>query len=654
VLSVALLAAPALGVIRPAVTIDGPSSEIIKLGGVAMAPDGTGGLVYLRFDQGEPHVFVSRFIGGQWQPPQRIDTGLPFDSSWPQIGAGNGGRLVVVWAQSFAKDPSGVPLRRMYSATLKPGASTFLPQVSFDSNLATPNASGDEGVSELYPSLSMNAVGQAYLVYRVVTNACDTSCANPLQGTIYRPGDAFADFRLARFNGETWSVLGAINRNTAFSVRPGTVDNSPQVTTDASGKGVVAFQEPDNTGFDRIWARRLFGRTVGQILRASPSTIDGRPVNGDADAFDLAGTDNGGALITYRQAPPPSEQSASSSVVENMLFPASAPTAGQFAGAATVIKSSAGLGAPAAAMNDLAHFGAAFANGGALQFASGDTSGIHGLSTLGGATTGGPPGLTIGSDGFTASAWSADAGGQPVIDVEQIPQNGRAALARVAAAEGGTVDELTLSGSGQGDALVAFRQGVSAGTQIAAAVVQAPPPQLVVQAPPNFVKPTKAVFTWVPPLRAIGKITYSPVVDGVVRARGLTGTRYRIDPRGLQTGTYQVAVIATDDAGQQTLSFDDTLHVDASPNASASRKGRVVFVRVSDGHSRTSPGLDRRHTTVRFGDGTGPVRMRGARARTASVTFRHRFSRSGRYLIRVRARDWAGFRRTVDLRIRVP
>jgi hypothetical protein len=653
-LALASAAAPTGAVVRSAVTIDGPDGSIIRLGGVAMAPDGTGGLVYLKVDQGEPHVFVSRFIGGQWHPPQRVDTGLPFDSSWPQIGAGDGGRLVVVWAQSFAKDPLGVPLRRMYSAALKPGSATFLPQIAFDSNLANPpNASGDEGVSELFPSLSMNAIGQAYLVYRVVTNACDTSCANPQQGTIFRPGDAFADFRLARFNGETWSVLGAINRNTAFSVRPGTVDNSPQVTTDATGKGVVAFQEPDNSGYDRIWARRLFGRSIGQIQRASPSTLDGQPVNGDADAFNLAGTDNGGALIAYRQQPPPAEQAAGPRLLENELFPASAPQSGQFAGARMIDHSAADLGSPAAAMNDLASFGAAFTKDSAVQLASGNSSGLHGRSSLGAASGGARPGLTIGANGFTVSAWTAVGGGQPVVDVEQVPEGGRSGLASVAALAGGTINDLTLSGSGQGDALVAFRQGVAGGTQIAATVVQAPPPQVVVQAPSNYVKPTKAVFAWEPPPRALGTVTYSPVVDGVVRARGLKGTRYRIDPRGLQTGSYDVAVIATDNAGQQTLSFHDTLHVDASPQAAVSRKGREVAVRVSDGRPGHSPGLDLRHTVVRFGDGSPAARKHGVRRARAAVTFRHRFRHAGMFRIRVRARSRAGFSRSLELRVRV-
>jgi hypothetical protein len=645
--------APVQALVRPAVMIDGPGTGVISLGGVAMAPDGTGGLVYLKTDQGEPHVFVSQFIRGRWLAPRRVDTSLPFDSSWPQIGAGDGGRLVVVWAQSFAKDPlTGVSVRQLYSATLKPGSSSFIAPVVVDSNLATANATGDEAVSELYPSIAMNAIGQAYLAYRVLTNACDNGCANPQQGTIYRPGDSFADFRLARFNGETWSVLGAINRNTAFSVRPGTSDNSPRVTIDSSGHGVVAFQEQDNSGFDRIWARRLFGTTIGQILRVSASTLDGVPIDGDADAFDLGGTDNGGAIVTYRQEPPPGSESVVPRELVNLLYPPLAQ-ASQFAGARVLDGGASSLGSPAAAMNDQVQFATAFAGNGALQLRGGDSYGVNTTSSLG-ATDGTRPGVTIGPDGFTATAWSAtNALGQPVVDVEEVPASGHANRAQVAAANDGTVDELDFGASDQGDALVAFRQGVGAGSQIAAAVVQGPPPPFAVQAPPNYVRPTDAVITWLPVHRTLGNVTYSPVIDGVVRARGLTGTSYRFSPRGLQTGTYDVAVIATDDAGQDTVSYHDTLKIDASPHAALDRHGRLVEVRVSDGRPGKCPGLDLSHTIVRFGDGSRPARMRGGRRPRAVVVFRHRFRHRGWFRIRVRARDRAGFARDLVLRVRV-
>jgi hypothetical protein len=498
----------------------------------------------------------------------------------------------------------------------------------------------------------MNATGQAYLVYRVVTNACDTNCSNPSQGTVYRPGDSFADFRLARFNGETWSVLGAINRNTAFSVSPGTADNSPQVVIDSSGHGVVAFQEQDNSGFDRIWARRLFGTTIGQILEVSPTSLGGVPIDGNADAFGLGGTDNGGAIVTYRQRPPPGAESAIPQEYVNLLYPPLA-SAAQFAGAQPVDVGAAGVGSPAAAMNDQVQFATTFAGNGALQLLGGNSSGVNASSSLG-AADGTRPGLTVGPDGFTATAWSATAAlGQPVVNVEQIPASGRRNLAQVAAAGGGTLDELDFGGSGQGDALVAFRQGVGGGSQIAAAVVQGPPPPFTAQAPSNYVSPSNAVITWFPPHRTLGNVTYSPMINGVVQARGLMGTSYHVNPRGLQTGTYDVAVIATDDAGQQTVSYHDTLKIDASPQAAVDRHGRLVEVRISDGRPAKSPGLDLTRTTVRFGDGSRPARMRGGRTRRAVVIFRHRFRRAGMYRIRVRARDRAGFVHDVMIRVRV-
>ena len=53
-------ASPALAVILPPTTIDGPSPVILEFGGVAMASDGTGGLVYTKQVEGAAHVFTTR------------------------------------------------------------------------------------------------------------------------------------------------------------------------------------------------------------------------------------------------------------------------------------------------------------------------------------------------------------------------------------------------------------------------------------------------------------------------------------------------------------------------------------------------------------------------------------------------------------------
>src|SRR5262249_785184 len=42
--------------------IDGPSADVLSIGGMAVARDGTGGVAYLKNVGGAPHVFVSRLL----------------------------------------------------------------------------------------------------------------------------------------------------------------------------------------------------------------------------------------------------------------------------------------------------------------------------------------------------------------------------------------------------------------------------------------------------------------------------------------------------------------------------------------------------------------------------------------------------------------
>ncbi len=65
--------------------------------------------------------------------------------------------------------------------------------------------------------------------------------------------------RVAHFDGQRWSNLGAINRDPGVSMRPPTEANAPQIAIGPTGNGVVVWQEPEINGVARIWARRLFG-----------------------------------------------------------------------------------------------------------------------------------------------------------------------------------------------------------------------------------------------------------------------------------------------------------------------------------------------------------------------------------------------------------
>lgn len=290
VLALPMLAPSSAGaLITPAQAIDGPSPEIVDLGGVAMAPDGSGGLVYRKRVDGRSHIFVSRLVEGVWTAGRRVDAGQRFDSSWPVIGAGDGGRLVVTWVQEFGSNSD-----RLYYATLDPGASRFQGPLVLDGNVGE--------ATSTFPSLAMNGSGQAYLAYRAPTG----TGTNPG----FPPGYVDFDVRVARFDGAFWSVLGTLaDRNPAAPVRPSTAANAPRAGIDVSGTGIVAFQEPDDELIDRIWARRIFGQTLGIPLLVSPQTWGGKPLRGGQTRSRSTRRDSGRARspsASSREAAPAS------------------------------------------------------------------------------------------------------------------------------------------------------------------------------------------------------------------------------------------------------------------------------------------------------------------------------------------------------------
>src|SRR3954451_19202993 len=78
----------------PADPVDGPAA-IDALGDVDIAPDGGGGVVYIKREAGVPQAFVSRMTDGAWGPPERLSAGPPVTET--AITAMDGGRLATAW-----------------------------------------------------------------------------------------------------------------------------------------------------------------------------------------------------------------------------------------------------------------------------------------------------------------------------------------------------------------------------------------------------------------------------------------------------------------------------------------------------------------------------------------------------------------------------
>jgi hypothetical protein len=625
----ALHAQLARAVILPAVTIDGPSEEIVGFGGVAMAEDGTGGVVYLKRVDGVAHVFVSRYVAGHWLAPIRVDTEEPYAASWPRIGAADGGELVVVWATPFATEDEQ-PVQELLSATLGPGSSTFGQAMIVD-----PDIREGTGTS---PDLAMSSTGQADVVYRVVEPRGST--------TLLRPGDVNEQVRVARFDGERWSRLGAINFNPGISMRPPTPANAPEIAIGPTGNGIVVWQEPEIDGVARIWARRIFGQSLDYAMPVSATSFGGGPINEDADAPSVALTRLGQAEVAYRQDAGPSSPLPGPRIFVNNLPNGEAASGDEFAGAIVADSSVAGgkaaqIGRPSIDIDEKESMRLLYDSNGTPQVVEGDDLGLTGALSLGppfvGSALSSANELSSASvmnpEGGGVSAWaSADPEGDPAVAVREDFPDGAAQTGLVSGGAGGPIGELAVGRSGLGDGLVAFQQGPLGDAAIVGTQVTAPPDRFVISVPKGWIKPSQARISWEPAASANGPLSYTVVLDGHRLATPAGAFSLTISPRELGSGLHKVQLLATDTYGQATLTAPSTLRIDGTPptvKITSAQSGYGVTVRVSDAQS----GVEASAVSVSFGDG---------KRASGRKLFHHRYAHAGNYTIVVSVRDNIG------------
>jgi hypothetical protein len=629
----ALLVAPtaAVAFVSDVQPLEGPSADVIDVADAAMSEDGSGGVVWLRRVDGHAHVFVAQFRNGAWGSARRVDAGQGFDSSWARIGAGDGGRLVVTWVQEF-----GVESDRLFSATLDPGANGFQPPVPIDFNVGE--------ATSTFPDLAMARGGQAYLAYRVVT---DTSAANP-------PGYVGADVRVARYNGRLWSVLGTpVDRNIAAPVRLPNDANSPKVGIDVQGGGVVAWQEPDDEFVDRVWARRLFGTSTGVPLQASPSSWEGAPLRGPADAFALDVAGFGQAAVAFRQQPGQASRLNAPRAMVNEAPDVFSELSGSFGQAILIDGSALGaLGGPSVGVDPRGLFASGFSSGAASLLGSGDDVVAEPVKRLdgGGSSVAGDPLVDLAETGAAVAAWRELRGGTGVVAVQERRADGVVEPTDLSAPRGGGVGRVVMGGSGLGDAIVAWQQGSDSNAQIAAAVIDAPPDPFLVLLPEGWQRKKRIRIAWDRSPNAIGRVRYSVSVDDepvVENRKRLSAYLTRDD---IDDGRHRIQVFAVDSAGQETGSRVGPLRVDRhGPKVKLRRRSRRLTVIVSDGPRRSSSGVRRGSVRVSFGGGGGEK----ARRKGTTVRVVHTYAHGGRYRLSVRARDKAGNVTVLRRKVRV-
>ncbi len=640
VLALALACALSTGSARaqlsPAVRIEGPSATILDVDGAAMAPDGSGGILYRKLLEGQPHLYVARFAGGAWQSPVQVDSGQPFGASFPAIAAGNGGRLLVVWAEPWAVVNQATRYQLM-SAEIDPGASQFGPAIQVD-----PKDIGDGTAA--YPSLAMAPNGQAYVAYRVVTNSLVGSTIVPL-----RPGDELVDVRVAHYNGQglAWTSLGNLNDHPQLTMRHPSQSNAPAIGVSLAGNAVVAWQEPDASGVARILARRIFGnRLATAVLDVSSTSANGQPVTAEADSPAIAVSELGEARIAYRLAGGSGSPYGSARILINTLPGEVVPSGAKLQGA-TVVGAANALGAPSVAIDRVGEFRLAYGGDGTAQLLGGNNyQPPRAPASLGGAAAAQAL-TTINPAGGGVTVWPATNGvapapALPAIEAREDFADGAWQSALLSAPISGPTGPPVLGGSGNGDALIAFAQGPPEQQQVMAAVAKAPPGQFLATTPVGWVSAGAAPVSWEAPPEAFGSTTYRVLVDGRVHTRSLTALSTRLDPRGLGDGVHRVQVLATDSLGQQTMTAQATLEVDASPPEATIRRlpGRRVVVRILDRAS----GAIAKLTSISFGDGRRAARR---------LTVRHVYPAAGTYTIAIRSRDRVGHVLDIEQRVQI-
>jgi hypothetical protein len=609
--------------ISPVATIDGPSAEIVELGGVAMAADGTGGIVYRKRVEGRAHIFAALYSNGQWGPAQRVDVGQSFESSFPAIAAGEGGRLVVVWTNHYSSTTDG-----LFSAALEPGSTGFQKPVPIDLDIG--QAIGT------YPSVAMNLAGNALVVYRVITAVSGPSTPEIPTGYVK------AEIRMARFDGEYWSSFGApINRNPAQPMLAPTVANAPKVAIDLTGQGLVAWQEPDDAFVSRIYARRIFGMVPGDILQVSPSTYAGDALNGAADEFALDVGGFGEGAVAWRQQPAPGSGFTRPRVFVSEIPSSFSPHGAVFASARIVDGGGAeGLGGPlgplSIAVDGEGDFDVGFGSGVASDDARGNETEAVAPVRLdeGNSEVAGNPVVTRADNGALAAAWRVEEHGAGAVAVLERRADGTPNRALVSGPGGGAIQQLQLGGSHHGDALIGFEQGAGVNTKIGALVVRAPPGEFVLDTPSGWVNAKRVPLQWETPLAGAGKLTYSVLVDDREVAENLTSNETILSGSEIPSGTHTIEVEATDSLGQVVDSVPSTLKIDRTPPSVSLRvHGSSVTVRVKDMPKSETSGVNPGSVHVRFGDGRSGD---GRRNPT------HRYKRGGSYTVVVTASDNAG------------
>ncbi|MGP0047752.1 MAG: PKD domain-containing protein [Solirubrobacteraceae bacterium] len=609
------------------VIVDGPSSAIVSLDGMAIARDGTGGLIYLKDAGGAAHVFVSRLLNGGFQTPVQVDAGLAGPSSQPVIAADDGGVLLVAFingGQLYAASWAGSAMALTAPTALYAGAAN--------------------------PSISLSTFGKAYLAF---------TAPNGSGG-----GHVMVAFQWV---GQTpWAVVPTPLDNDPAADDAGVGDGRPQVATAGDGDGIVVWGEGGH-----IYTRRVVKTTASVVdEQADPSSFDGWQEVSAGDPAIATGGDSSYASVAFEEMLS-SAGVDQSRVIDNRLHGSQYDGPQQADGAVT--GGPEGADQPATAVTE---FGDGWVTSELDQshelFATtlGDNESAQGtlrVDSLPNSTASDAVPATAGLTS-TLIAWQQSPGvaGLPEIriryaadghelDPEEVISN--PALGPTEAALG-----LFAGGDTSGDAAVAWVQGAGAAAQIVTAQLYNPPGGFVPAQSFSYATTADPTLSWSAASELWGSPQYVVTIDGV--QVGQTTALSFTPPTPLANGGHVYQVTAVNQSGLSTAAPAATVFVDtvapvvtftiSGTRAIGSRLHLVV--KATDAPSGVvTPAQSSGIATivVGFGDGSSYTITRGRSTSAIILRTSHAYRRARFYTVKVTVTDHAGNVTTVTKRIKI-
>lgn len=554
----ATLPSAASGDFAGTTTADGPSPNVLALGGVDTARnDPSGAVAYLKRDLGQAHVFVAPLTRGNPGKPVRVDTGQLTDSSAVRMASGNLGRTVVVWVNN------GI----LYGAVKHALANGF--DAPRQICVCGPIAN---------PIVDMSIFGTAYVTFTAA-------------------GGGGHDIRAAVLSGGDWTLIP-----TPLDIDEGRDAQQAQVAVSADGTGIAAWTETGSGGDSHVYERRLLHSRLSSVPQeVGVASLNGRS-GGNADSPAVRVQDDstfawvairqdfndGGALRSRVIARRLVGSKFDTTVpVDGLAFPT-----GQGAENPVLDITSRGYGM---ALSDLQGGHAIF--GSVLTRRQDPNQPTFEPNVQLDTANAGAPHLTATSseDAKGVAAWQRSGDGSSTVLARFY--NGTQFEPPVTLsppAFGPSAAELGLDGTsdGAGDSVIAFVQGPSTARRIQVVPYAGKVSVSRVAGTRRWKRTRKPTLRWnktenVPwgPLRYRLEIDGSPVTT-------TTRTSYR-PPQPLSDGIHAVRLVAVDGRGTETAGKDVGLRIDRrKPRGKIKRVGHGLYsVSASDGPPMSGSGI---------------------------------------------------------------